>query len=81
MSLSVQQIRLEQEQDRFQLKLTDLSLKLFSLLTIPPKGSTDLTVFGGGQADGEPGWFAKYQKHPPKKEDVSDEKRSLSGAS
>mgnify|MGYP001025622665 CR=1 FL=1 len=81
MSLSVQQIRLEQEQDRFQLKLTDLSLKLFSLLTIPPKGSTDLTVFGGGQADGEPGWFAKYQKHPPKKEDASDEKRSLSGAS
>jgi hypothetical protein len=67
LKLSIGQIRLGFDTDRhsFLLQLTDIALKFFGLLKIPPGGSTLFYLFGNPQSDGKPsglGWYAMYRK-------------------
>ncbi|WP_186351692.1 hypothetical protein [Pseudomonas koreensis] len=71
LKLSIGQIRLGFDADRhsFLLQLTDIALKFFGLLKIPPGGSTLFYLFGNPQSDGKPsglGWYAMYRKDADK---------------
>lgn len=71
LKLSVASFRLiyEEEKKAYALLLGDISLKVLGVAKLPPSGSIDFAVFGGGGdfAKGEsdqrePGWYAGYRK-------------------
>lgn len=75
LKLSIGQIRLGFDADKrsFLLQLTDIALKFFGLLKIPPGGSTLFYLFGNPQNDGKPsglGWYAMYRKDAEKAKEV-----------
>jgi hypothetical protein len=52
----------------FMLMLTDIALKFFGILSIPPSGSTVFYLFGNPQGQGSPaglGWYAMYTRLSP----------------
>jgi hypothetical protein len=78
LKLSIGQIRLGFDADKrsFLLQLTDIALKFFGLLKIPPGGSTLFYLFGNPQSDGKPsglGWYAMYRKDAEKAKEVTRE--------
>lgn len=84
MKLSIGQIRLlyvdnaDKTAKSFLLMFTEIALKFFGLLKIPPSGSTLFYLFGnpdaGGKASGL-GWYAMYKKDQPTQ--VSASKKNL----
>lgn len=69
LKLSVGQIWLKLDRDKgaFLLLLTEIALKIFGLLSIPP-GSTLFYLFGNPKGGGKPsglGWYAMYRQTKP----------------
>jgi hypothetical protein len=70
LKLSIGQIRLAYDpaadagKGGFLLMMTDIALKAFGVLKLPPNGSTLFYLFGNPQSDGKPsglGWYAMYR--------------------
>jgi len=69
LSLSVGTLRLtfDTRKNGFLLMMTEIALKLFGLLKIPPNGATAFYLFGNPKAGGSPsglGWYAIYNNMP-----------------
>ncbi|MCW3464864.1 hypothetical protein [Chitinophaga nivalis] len=70
LNLSIGQIRLtyNDTQKSFLLLFTEIALKFFGLLKVPPNGATVFYLFGnpdaGGKASGL-GWYAMYRQNKP----------------
>ena len=73
LKLSIGQLRLAIDRDKtpaaFLLMMTEIALKFLGLLKIPPSGSTSFYLFGNPEPGAGPsglGWYAQYDKEPPK---------------
>ena len=71
LKLSIDQIWLMRDTDKesFLLLFTDIALKIFGMIKIPPGGSTMFYIFGDTSTNEESkelGWYAMYQKDQAK---------------
>jgi hypothetical protein len=69
LKLSLGQVLLRYDRDKsaFLLLFTEIGLKLFGLLSIPP-GSTLFYLYGNPESAGDPsglGWYAMYRQKKP----------------
>jgi hypothetical protein len=69
LQLSIGQIVLayDQKKNAFLLMMTEIALKVFGLLKLPPNGSTLFYLFGNPDAAGKAsglGWYAMYNNEP-----------------